>query len=155
MVTTIAILTSTRPVCRDIQRPGGGIPKRTIDTRACGALGAKFDLVIVGSAASEKVYDRIAQNITGSIRQKFRFYSKTFFDKFAGSAKTQDDDELNAGWKQILKINKIFVLTDREVVNEDFSTSFEKFDWNKIHQFVTDERVTVITSRQQFMPHAE
>ncbi|MFH0964618.1 MAG: hypothetical protein V2A58_11490 [Planctomycetota bacterium] len=155
MATTIAILTSTRPVCRDVQRPGGGIAKRAIDPRACAALAQKFDLVIIGSAASDKVYDRIAQNVTGSLRPKFRFYSKTYFDKFAGSAKTQNDEELDAGWKQILKTNKIFFLTDREVVNEDFSTSFEKFDWRKIRQFLSDERVTVITAREQFMPREQ
>lgn len=146
----IAILTSTRPVCREVPRPGGGLPKRGIDPRACTALGQKFDLVIVGSASSDKVYDHIARALPGGMRQKFRLYSRLFFDSFAKAG--QDSDQaLNTGWREILKSNKIFFVTEREVVNEDFSTAFESFNWRKISQFVSDERVTIIIDKKQFM----
>jgi len=152
VVKGIALLTSTRPICRDIPRAGGGAPKRSIDPRACTTLGQKFDLVIIGSAASDKVYDRITQGLPAGLRKKFRFYSRAFFDKFADSTHVGLAEEgLSAGWKQILKTNRIFFVTEREVVNEDFSTSFENFHWKKMRHFINDERVVIIDSREQFM----
>ena len=146
----IAVLTSTRPVCREEPRPGGGIPKRGIDARALTALGQKYGLIIVGSGSSDKVYDHIARALPGGMRQKFRLYSRSFFDGFTKAG--QDSDQaLNAGWKDILKTNKVFFVTEREVVNEDFSTAFESFSWRKMNQFISDERVTVIVDKKQFM----
>jgi len=147
IVKGIALLTSTRPICRDVPRPGGGVPKRIIDPRACIALGQKFDIVIVGSTASDKVYDRIIETLPSGLRRKFRFYSRSFFDRFAASG----ENDLSAGWKDILKTNRIFFVTEREVVNEDFSTSFESFTWEKMRHFINDERVVIINSRDQFM----
>lgn len=146
----IAILTSTRPVCREMPRPGGGIPKRGIDARALTALGQKFELVIIASGSSDKVYDHIARALPGGMRQKFRLHSRSFFDRFT---KPGDDGDhaFNVGWKDILKSNKIFFVTEREIVNEDFSTAFESFNWKKINQFVSDERVVMIVDRKQFM----
>lgn len=148
----IALLTSTRPICRDVPRPGGGVPKRAIDPRACAALGQKFDLVIIASAASDKVYDRITQVLPAGIRRKFRFYSRTFFDKLSDPAHVDFAEQgLSEGWKQILKANSIFFVTEREVVNDDFSTSFESFHWRKMRHFVNDRRAVLIDSREQFM----
>jgi len=146
----IAVLTSTRPVCRELARPGGGIPKRGIDARALTALGQKYGLVIIGSGSSDKVYDHIALALPSGMRQKFRLYSRSFFDGF-GRPGQDSDQSFDAGWKDILKSNKIFFVTEREVVNEDFSTSFESFSWCKMNQFISDERVTVIVDKKQFM----
>ena len=52
---------------------------------------------------------------------------------------------------EVLKTNKVFFVTEREVVNEDFSTAFESFSWRKMNQFISDERVTVIVDKKQFM----
>ena len=145
---TIALLTSTRPICRDIPRPGGGPPKRVIDVRACTTLAQRFDLVIIGSGSSDKVYDRIAVTLPAGLRQKLRMYSRGFFDKF-GAPDQPPGAQFNVGWQEILKTNRVFFVTEREIVNEDFSTSFETFNWRKMEQFISDERVVFVSSRQQ------
>ena len=151
MAERIAILTSTRALCKEIARPGHN-PKRTIDARACVALAEKFDLVIVGSGASDKVYQHISQALPVHLGHKFRLYSRPDFLTLSKSTREFDEQAFNTGWMHILKENGVFFIPEREVVGEDYTTSFETFSGKNIRDFVVDERVTVITGRGQFMP---
>lgn len=146
----IALLTSTRPVCREVSRPGSAFPKRTIDSRAVTLLAQKYGLIIIGSGSSDKVYDRIKQCLPSGLRQRIRSFSRAYFDQFA-SPDRDEDEQFNEGWKSILKANKIFFITEREIVDQDFSTSFQSFNWRLIENFISDERVDVIKDRQQIL----
>ena len=151
MAERIAILTSTRFLCKEIPRHGR-TPRRAIDPRACVALAEKFDLVIIASGATDKVYEHISQALPVQIGHKFRLHSRSDLARRAHSAPELDDQALALAWMQILKENGIFFLTEREVVNEDYSTSTEKFDSRNMKDFIVDDRVTLVTERRHFMP---
>ena len=146
----IALLRSTQSLCKEIPRPGR-TPKRTIDPRACIALADHFDLVIIGSGATDKVYEHISQALPVQLGHKFHLHSRSYFARFAKSAHDPEEQAFDAGWMQILKENGIFFITEREVVNEDFSTAFETFKARNLKHFIVDKRVTLITERRQFM----
>jgi len=142
----IAILTTTKPL-RRIKSKAGRVYE-AVDARACMALATAFDLIIVGSTASDELYRRIYSHLTVKSRQKFRMYSKSFFSEFAqhkGFLFTRRrKDERDAGWQEILKRNRVRYELTRKVFGEDFRYHIEDFNWRNIDKFITDPRVTVI-----------
>jgi len=142
----IAILTSTRPL-RIVERRGGR-ERQVIDPKACMELALRFSLVIIASRASDRVFERIAQSITSNLRRKFRFYSRTYFNEFTGGDEVTDPP-MNKAWLEILKHNHIIFDMQAKIIGEDFSVSYQEFDWKNLKPFITDERVVFIETHEQ------
>jgi len=142
----IAILRSTKPLRRIKSK--GGRTYEAIDPIALARLTDGFDLVIIGSTASEELYRRFYAYLTAHGKEKFRMYSKSFFSQFAGGTGLfgKKRDEKDEGWKEILKTNRIKYELTRRVFGEDFRYHIEDFNWKDMPEFVTDERVTFIDS---------
>ena len=139
----IAILRSTKPL-RMLKSKRGRIYE-AIDPRALAKLTDQFDLIIIGSTASDELYKRIFSQLTAKGKEKFRMYSKSYFTEFGGSGLlAKKKDEKNEGWKEIFKVNRIKYELTRRVFGQDFRYHFEDFDWKEISHFVTDERVTFV-----------
>ena len=142
----IAILRSTRPLRRIKSK--GGRTYEAIDPAALARLTDHFDLIIIGSTASEDLYRRFYSHLTGQGKEKFRLYSKSFFSQFSGGGRVlgKKKDEKDEGWKEILKTNKIKYELTRRVFGQDFRYHIEDFSWKDMPEFVTDERVTFVDS---------
>ncbi len=142
----IAILPTTRPLRRFKNKVGRVY--EVVDAKACMALVTAFDIIIVGSTASDELYRRIYSYLTVKSRQKFRMYSKTFFSEFAQRRgfllKRKPGDERDFGWQEILKRNRVRYELSRKVFGEDFRYHIEEFNWRNIDKFITDPRVTVV-----------
>ena len=155
----IAILTTTKPLRR--LRSKVGRVYEAVDPRACMALATQFEVIIVGSTASEELYRRIFAFLTVKAREKFRMYSKSFFDEFARPRgilfHRKESDERDAGWQEILKRNKIRFELSRKLFGEDFRYHIEEFNWRNIEHFITDKSAKVIkepTDIPDFRPSA-
>jgi hypothetical protein len=139
----IAILRSTKPL-RMLKSKRGRVYE-SIDPKALGKLTDHFDLIIIGSTASDELYKRIYSQLTGKGKDKFRMYSKSYFSEFGGAGLFgRKKDEKNEGWKEIFKTNRIKYELTRRVFGQDFRYHFEDFDWKEMEHFVTDERVTFV-----------
>ena len=101
----IAILTSTRPIRQRLQEIGRTV--ETLDPRKCQMLAQQYDVIILGSRASDVFYQRIKSTLPRGIRDKFRFYSRSYFESFKrrGNLPSEFDDRTE-GWKQILEANR-------------------------------------------------
>lgn len=145
-INKIAILGSTKPI-RKLKSKGGRVYE-AIDPKALARLTDHFDLVIIGSTASDELYRRVYAHLTAHGREKFRMYSKSFFKDFAGGAGilSKKKDEKDEGWKEILKTNKIRYELTRRVFGEDFRYHYVDFSYEDLQHFVTDERVSFIES---------
>jgi len=145
MIEKIALLFSTRPVRRRVTTARG--TKERIDERACARLSEDFDLVIIGSAASSKVYARILQYVIPRNRGKMKMYDRSFFERFLGSATQLGDVQLTAGWKEILTQNNVIFELERKVSDENLVARTVSFNWRGLEDFVVDRRVAFIGSR--------
>jgi len=142
----IAILTSTRPLRKDVMR--GGRRLEVIDPRMLMNLAAAFDLVIIASAASEKFYERIRGSITLKAQPIFKMYSREFFDRFSNTSVLPADraDAKAKAWQTILKENRIQFELQRKVISDNYDVSFEDFNADNLKSFVSDPRVVFIDS---------
>jgi len=141
---SIAILTSTAPLRKTSAQ--GGVTKQRLNIDICVQLADKFDVVIVGSAAPDDVFDHISRNLPRSVRIKFRFYARSFFS--AQPKRDADDDGRHAGWEAILAENHIAFEPLLTRVRPDRRTEQIKFDWRQMEDFVTDKNVTFVSGSE-------
>jgi len=139
----IAVLTSTRPLRERTQEIG-----RTVETLSpikCTQLAQEYDLVIIGSRASDDFFERIKSALPFKTRGKFRLYSRSFFDRFKrpGSMPTEYDNR-DEGWQEILRANAIKFVTRAKVLGDDFKHIERNFRWSRLAEFLRDDRVTVV-----------
>jgi len=142
----IAILVSTGPLRITVQRRNR--TKQKFNSQAAVELAERFDLIIVGSTASDAVFEYIQRHLTVGLRQKFRFYNRTFYESYAGrSLLGRSKDERNDGWKAILRDNAIEHDLTARVLGDDFEYHTKPFDWQEIGDFITDRRVSLVTGK--------
>jgi len=139
----IAILTTTKPLRQSITEIG-----RTVEMFSpvkCRDLAEQYDLVIIGSRASDDFYERIRSALTRKLLEKFRFYPRSFFDRFKHRGEEPSEyDDRDEGWQEILKVNEIPFLTSARVIGGDFKTEERLFRWTRLADFIRDKRVTVV-----------
>lgn len=143
MAYKIALLTSTKPLRHRFMEAGREVEK--LDPSRCMALAQDFDLIIVGSRASEDFFTRINQSLSLRVRRKFRFYSRRFFDRFAHThTLTGRADDRDEGWKEILRNNGIDFEDQITTSSDRPRARVRRFRWTRIQDFIQDDRVTVI-----------
>ena len=140
----IAVLTSTRPVRERIQEIGRTV--ETLSPRKCADLAGEYDLVIIGSRASDDFYERIKSALPRRTLEKFRLYSRSFFNRFRrrGTVPAEYDDR-DEGWKEILQANGIQFVTQATSLTGDYTYDEQTFHWTRLADFVRDDRVTVMS----------
>ena len=140
----IAVLTSTRPLRERTQEIG-----RTVETLSpikCTRLAQDYELVIIGSRASDDFFERIKGALSLKMRGKFRLYSRSFFNRFKRPGTVPNEyDNRDEGWQEILRANGITFVTRARVLGDGFKYAESIFRWSRLTDFVTDERVTFIT----------
>jgi hypothetical protein len=151
----IAILRSTRPLRRLKSRAGRTY--EAIDPKALARLTDRFALIIIGSTASEELYRRFYSYLTAHGKEKFKMYSKSFFENFVGGGGLfgKKKDEKDEGWKEILKSNRVKYELTRRVFGSDFRYHIEDFNWREMPEFVTDERVKFIDEASDIFEEEE
>jgi hypothetical protein len=139
----IAILTSTRPLRAHTQEIGRTV--ETLSPAKCTALAEEYDLVILGSRASDGFYERIRTSLPRKVLERFRMYSRSFFDRFKrrGALPAEYDDR-DEGWKEILRANGVSFVTETRILTGQYQYEDRAFRWTQIADFINDERVTVI-----------
>ncbi|HUU42417.1 MAG TPA: hypothetical protein VMX57_01470 [Planctomycetota bacterium] len=140
----IAILTSTRPLRERTQEIGRTV--ETLSPRVCNQLAQDYDLVIIGSRASDDFFERIRSALPFRMRDKFRLYSRSFFNRFKRrpDAIGTEQDDRDAGWQDILRTHGVNFVTRARVLGDDFKYIDRNFHWSRLVDFIRDERVTVI-----------
>jgi len=136
----IAILRSTSALRKTSSR--SGVTKQRMNIDACVQLADDFDIVVVGSAAPDEVFDHISRNLPRSVRMKFRFYPRSFFTK--QRIRDDSDDGRSAGWETILAENHVEFEPIIERARKDRTREQVKFDWQQMEDFVTDENVQFV-----------
>jgi len=140
----IAILTTTKPLRQSVMEIGRTV--EMLSPAKCRDLAEQYDLVIIGSRASDEFYDRIRLALPRKLLQKFQFYPRSFFDRFKRHGEEAAEfDERDEGWQEILKINAIPFLLSARIIGSDFKTDDRPFHWTNLASFIRDKRVTVLT----------
>jgi len=144
-VRKIAVLTSTRPLRQRIQEIGRSV--ETLSPTKCQALAQEYDLIILGSRASDDFFERIKSALPRRILEKFRLYPRSFFNRFKnpGTIPSEFDDR-DQGWQEILRANGIPFVTHARVLRDDYTYDERRFHWTRLADFIQDDRVTVISS---------
>ena len=140
----IAILRSTSPLRKTSSR--AGVTKQRLNLDICLQLAETFDVVIVGSAAADEVFEHIAQTLPRAARMKFRLYARSFFMGYRG--REEGDDGRNAGWEDILAENRIAFEPILTRQTPDQADEQVKFDWRTMEEFVTDRNVTFVSGSE-------
>ncbi len=143
----IAVLVSTSPLRKTTTRLG--VTKQRLNMEACLELAKRFDVIIVASLSADEVFQYIGDHLPPEVRPKFRLYGRSFFHGFrTDEVMRTTDDPRNAGWQQILSENgaKFEVLRSR--IHRDQRHRQERFAWDSLTEFITDERVTLVTGSE-------
>ena len=127
----IAVLTSTAPLRKTTTRRG--TTKQRLNMDAVTELSERFDVVIIGSLAADKVYEYIERHLPREARPR------------SEESLSSTDDPLNAAWTQILSENAIRFEVLRRKDSHNPHNRHEKFDWRNIGGFITDNRVTLVS----------
>ena len=139
----IAILTTTKPLRQSVQEIGRTL--ETLSPSKCRDLAEQYDLVIIGSRASDEFYERIRAALPRKLLEKFQLYPRSFFDRFKRRGdEVSEYDDRDEGWKEILKANEISFVTMARVIGSDFKTDERPFHWTRLADFIRDKRVTVV-----------
>jgi hypothetical protein len=139
----IAVLTSTRPLRDRVMEAGREV--ETLSVKKLAALAEEYDLVIIGSRASDELFDRIEGSLPRTLAEKLRLYSRGFFDRFKRSgALPSAYDDRDEGWKEILTANGINFVSVARLVGGNFRSQDTAFRWGRLDRFIRDDRVTVI-----------
>ena len=148
----IAILSSTKPLRKPVLH--GGHEMEALGPDTIMSLAAKFDMVIMGSEASEKVYEMIRESLPLRSRSVLKSYSRQYFEEFTGGRSAPADQRaqgLNQVWQMILKENHIQYENRRKVILPTGEPSVREFDAKELEAFVGDPRVVFIKSREQIL----
>ena len=140
----IALLVSTATLRKTTTRHG--VTKQRLNMEACLELAKRFDVVVIGSLSADEVFQYVEQHLPAEVRPKFHLYPRTFFHGFrTDEIMRTTDDPRNPGWHQILSENGIEFEVLRSRIGSDHRHHQEKFAWDQLTDFVTDERVTLVT----------
>lgn len=143
----IAVLPSTSPLRKTTTRHG--TTKQRLNMEACIELSQQFDVIIIGSLSHDEVFSHISRNLPREARPKFRLYPRSYFHSFrTPEVMRTTDDPRTPGWERILSENGIKFEVLRSILGNDNTYHQEKFDWRDLGQFITDERVTLVTGSE-------
>ncbi len=139
----IAILTSTRPLRERSMEIGREV--EALSPKKCAELAEGYDLIIIGSRASDDFFERIRGSLPKKALDRFRLYSRGFFDRFKrrGALPSEYDDR-DEGWKEILRANGVNFVAVARLVADDFRSADVPFHWTHLDRFIRDDRVTVV-----------
>ena len=142
----IAILPTSKPLRTQIVRRGKS--KQVLNGKILGDLAARYDVVIIGSTASDEFYQYLYNYLPIHHRSKFRLYGRSFFTGIEAAEEGDDImDQRSAGWLQILKENHINFESIRKTMGEDLLPRMEHFTWQNMEAFILDNRVEVLTEK--------
>ena len=140
----LAILVSTAPLRKTTTRHG--VTKQRLNMETCLELARRFDLVIIGSLSADEVFKYVEDHLPPEVRPRFRLYARSFFHGFrTDEIMRTADDPRNPGWQQILSENGVEFEVLRSRIGHDQRHQQERFAWDNLTHFVTDERVTLVT----------
>jgi hypothetical protein len=143
----IAILVSTSPLRKTTTRHG--VTKQRLNMQACVELGEQFDTVIVGSLTADEVFTYIERHLPPNLRPNFRLYPRSFFHRFhTDEVMRTTDDARDPAWQQILSENGIEFEVLRSRLGSDNRYVQKKFAWDRLSEFITDPRVTLVTGSE-------
>ena len=111
-----AILPTSKPLRSQVVKHGKA--KQVLNGKILGDLAANYDLVIIGSTASDEFYQYLYNYLPLNHRSKFRLYGRSFF---TGQPVPEDEntpDQRSAGWMQILTENHINFDTIRKTMGD-------------------------------------
>lgn len=145
----IAILTTSKPLRLQIVKRGK--VKQVLNGRMIGDLASNYDLVIIGSTASDEFYEYLNKSLPLNQRPKFRLYGRSFFtNQPQVDENNEPADQRSIGWMSILRENRINFETIRKTMGEDLLPRMEQFTWQTMAGFISDDRVEVISGEEQF-----
>ena len=143
----IAILPTSKPL--RVQVVKRGKTKQALNGRMIGELAARYDLVIIGSTASDEFYEYLYNFLPLNQRSKFRLYGRSYF---TSQPATEDPDAANdqrsTGWMSILRENRINFEPVRKTMGADLLPRMEYFNWQSMGSFIADDRVTVLKGEE-------
>ena len=130
-----------------------GRPRQALNGKVIGALAARYDVIIVGSTASDQFYEYLYNSLPLQQRSKLRLYGRSFFANQPTEVSIDDiTDPRSLGWVEILKENHIAFETVRKQMGPDLLPRMEHFSWENVENFITDDRVDVL-KRPEDIPH--
>lgn len=139
----IAILSSSKPLRTQVVKRGK--TKQVLNGKVVGDLAANYDLVIIGSTASDEFYQYLYNYLPIHNRSKFRMYGRSFFTTQPIPEETDEvQDQRSQGWMQILKENHVNFDSIRKTMGEDLLPRMEHFTWQNMEGFIADDRVVVL-----------
>jgi hypothetical protein len=146
----IAILPTSKPLRVLVVKRGK--TKQVLNGKMIGELSSNYDLVIIGSTASDEFYEYVYNYLPLNQRVKFRLYGRSFFT----SQREVDDsegpvDQRSAGWMAILKENRINYESMRKTMGPDLLPRIEQFTWQNMAAFILDDRVEVLSGEEQML----
>lgn len=143
----IAILTTSKPLRTQVVKRGK--VKQILNGKMLGELGSNYDMVIIGSTASDEFYEYLNKFLPLQQRSRFRLYGRSFFSNQPQVDENQDPiDQRSMGWMTILKENRINFEPVRKTMGEDLLPRIENFNWQHMAAFILDDRVEVIGEEQ-------
>ncbi len=139
----IAILPTSKPLRAQVVKRGKA--KQVLNGKILGDLAANYDLVIIGSTASDEFYQYLYNYLPINHRSKFRLYGRSFFTAQPVPEEVDDaTDQRSTGWMQILAENHINFETVRKTMGSDLLPRMEHFNWQNMEGFIMDDRVVVL-----------
>jgi hypothetical protein len=146
-VARIAILTTSRPLRTQVVKRGK--VKQVLNGKMLGDLGSNYDVVIIGSTASDEFYEYLNKILPLNQRSRFRLYGRSFFTAQPQVDENNDPaDQRSMGWMTILKENRINFEPVRKTMGDDLLPRIENFNWQNMAAFILDDRVEVIGEEQ-------
>lgn len=143
----IAILTTSRPLRTQVVKRGK--VKQVLNGKMLGDLGSNYDVVIIGSTASDEFYEYLNKILPLNQRSRFRLYGRSFFTAQPQVDENNDPaDQRSMGWMTILKENRINFEPVRKTMGDDLLPRIENFNWQNMAAFILDDRVEVIGEEQ-------
>jgi len=138
-----AILPTSKPLRSQIVKHGK--TKQVLNGKILGDLAASYDLIIIGSTASDEFYQYLYNYLPIHHRSKFRLYGRSFFTAQPNPEDTEEGtDQRSSGWMQILTENRINFETIRKTMGADLLPKMEHFSWENMEDFILDDRVKVL-----------
>ncbi len=147
----IAILPTSKPLRAEVVKRGKR--RQTLNGRVIGDLAAHYDVIIIGSTASDQFYEYVYNHLPLQQRSRLRLYGRSFF----ANQPTEDssdgiNDPRTVGCMEILTETHIMFETLRKTMGPDLLPRMEHFSWENMEEFILDDRVEVLKSADD-IPH--
>lgn len=144
----IAIMPTSRPLRTEVVKRGKR--RQTLNGKTIGELASRYDMVIIGSTASDQFYEYLFGSLPLHQRSKFRLYGRSFFaNQPTEDAESDASNPRSIGWMEILRENNVMFEPVRKAMGPDLLPRMEHFDWEHLEDFIIDDRVDVLRDVEQ------